>query len=260
MRKKLYQNLIELTNSLPVSKYIMKFAKSSRSRFIIPSYAKIYQVNVNEAEKQIDAYPSLHDFFIRELKKDARTFDGNPNHIISPVDAVIEQFGTISSRDAIIVKNHPYSINDMLGDSALAEKYINGSFIVLYLSPSHYHRIHSPASGTVERQYELGNTSYPVNSWGLMYGKSPLSKNFRTITEIKEEDHNHIAVVKVGAMFINTIQLTHANEKVRKGEELAYFSFGSTVVLLFEKHKTDFADSVALQKEVKAGEVLAVKK
>lgn len=260
MRKKLYQNFIELTNFLPVSKIIMKFAKSSSSRFIVPSYAKIYQVNVKEAENPLKSYPSLHDFFVRGLKQGSRTFDDKQNTIISPVDAMIEQFGEISINQEISVKNQSYSIEEMLGDAEFAEKYLEGSFIVLYLSPSHYHRIHSPVSGIVSKQFELGSTSYPVNKLGLTYGKAPLSKNYRTITEVKEDDENHVAVVKVGAMFINTIEITHSNEKVQKGEELAYFSFGSTVVLLFEKDKIVFSDYVALKKEIKAGEIVAFKK
>ena len=106
--------------------------------------------------------------------------------------------------------------------------------MILYLSPTHYHRIHSPATGEIVDQWAKGKKSYPVNKWGLRYGKHPLSKNYRRITEIKLES-GHMAVVKVGAMFVNSIEIVHEAEQITKGEELAYFTFGSTVVLLFEK-------------------------
>ncbi len=44
--------------------------------------------------------------------------------------------------------------------------------MILYLSPSHYHRIHSPVTGKVVEQWTLGTKSYPVNKYGLKYGKN----------------------------------------------------------------------------------------
>ena len=44
-----------------------------------------------------------------------------------------------------------------------------------------------------------------------------------------------IAIVKVGAMFVNSIEMLILEKKVEKGMEMAYFTFGSTVVLLFEE-------------------------
>ena len=43
------------------------------------------------------------------------------------------------------------------------------------------------------------------------------------------------ALVKVGTNVVNSIETTHNGEKLNKGEQMAYFTFGSTVVLLFEK-------------------------
>ena len=106
--------------------------------------------------------------------------------------------------------------------------------MILYLSPSHYHRIHSPVTGKIVNNGHLGVKSYPVNKMGLKYGDRTLAKNYRMITEVKYRIW-HIAIVKVGAMFVNSIEMIHKGTKLEKGGEMAYFSFGSTVVLLFEK-------------------------
>ena len=44
-----------------------------------------------------------------------------------------------------------------------------------------------------------------------------------------------MVIVKVGAMFINSIEMVNEGYQIRERPEMAYFSFGSTVVLLFEE-------------------------
>jgi phosphatidylserine decarboxylase len=235
----------------------MKFSRSRLSKYVIPSYIKIFNINIEEIDGEVKDYSSLHQFFTRKLKQNARAIDNSSSSIISPVDAKIEQFGNITEHLNFIVKNQTYSIKEMLEDEELVQRYKDGSFIVLYLSPSHYHRIHSPVEGKVKKRYSLGQHSYPVNKWGLKYGKSPLSKNFRTISVIETIDGNQIAMIKVGAMFINTIEMTHQSDNLYRNEEMGYFSFGSTVVLLFEKDKIKLADMVLPHQEVKVGERIA---
>jgi len=255
LRKHLYQAFIELTNGKWTSAAIRKFAQSKWSKKVIPSFSRYYKINTNEMEKSLNQYETLHEFFIRKLKGDVRPIHADEKSVVSPVDAVIEDAGEISLDSQFIVKKKTYSIQEMLGSNVKAEKYNGGYFIVLYLSPSHYHRIHSPVNGKVTEQWTLGGRSYPVNRLGLLYGNAPLTKNFRRITEI-EHSFGSVAVVKVGAMFVNSIELTYKNEIVTKGEEIGYFTFGSTVVLLFEKNTFQFNQQLSIPANVKVGEVI----
>lgn len=251
----LYRLMIELTNSRWTSQLIKKFATSEVSRFIVPSFVKVYKINQMEMEKSVEDYPTLHALFVRRLKAGARPSDPHPLSVVSPVDAVIEDIGSISGTNEIMVKGKTYSISEMLGKQQVLSKYINGIYMVLYLSPSHYHRIHSPLNGRIVEQWTLGGKSYPVNKWGLKYGKAPLSKNFRTITEMKHE-FGHLALAKVGAMFVNSIEVVHEGEHINKGDELAYFTFGSTVVLLFEKDTFQVLPSIQTPAPINIGEKL----
>lgn len=257
MIQPLYRLLIELTNGKWTSHILKKFARSKVSRFIVPSFAKVYQLNQNEMENTLKEYPTLYDLFIRKLKKDARIVDHNPDVVVSPVDAVIEDVGMIDENSEIKVKGKIYSIEEMLGNPESLEKYVNGTYMILYLSPSHYHRIHSPVNGTVRNQWTLGSKSYPVNKLGLKYGVRTLAKNYRVVTEV-ETDTGHVAIVKVGAMFVNSIETTHKGSTLVKGEEIAYFSFGSTVVLLFEKGNFKLDATIHTPKEIKVGEKLGI--
>jgi phosphatidylserine decarboxylase len=210
-------------------------------------------------EKPIHEYPSLHEFFIRNLKEGARTIDGDPNSVVSPVDAVIEDIGKIEADRTIKVKGKVYSIAEMLGDNEAMARYEQGIFMIFYLSPSHYHKIHSPLSGEVVKQWTLGTKSFPVNRMGLRYGNYPLSKNYRKITEIRHKS-GLAAMVKVGAMFVNSIETTHRGETVQKGEQMAYFTFGSTVVMLFEKDSFTVLPTIATPHHIKYGEKIGTLK
>jgi len=210
---------------------------------------------MDEVEREKEDFRTLHELFVRKLKQGARAIHDDENSVCSPVDAVYEDNGMISSDAIITVKGKDYSIEEMLGNKDELQKYIGGKYVLLYLSPSHYHRIHAPISGEVINRWSLGKKSYPVNQLGMKYGKAPLSKNYRLITELKHSKGT-IAVVKVGAMFVNSIELTHNGSYLEKGEEFAYFSFGSTVVLLFEKDTFQLREDLKPHTEVKYGEAL----
>lgn len=252
-----YRLLIELTNGRWTSGVLRKFARSRASRFVVPSFAKVYHLNREEMEKDLSEYPTLHDLFVRTLKKEVREIDKSDDAVVSPVDAVIEDIGPINETSDILVKGKTYSIEEMLGDHESLTKYLNGTYMILYLSPSHYHRIHSPVNGTVTKQWTLGSKSYPVNKLGLKYGVRTLAKNYRVITEVNT-DYGHVAIVKVGAMFVNSIETTHKGSELEKGGEIAYFSFGSTVVLLFEKDIFQMESALRTPKEIKVGERIGV--
>lgn len=234
MIKIFYRLLIDLTNNVYLSNIIKYYTTSTFSRAVIPSFAKTFKINIDEANNELHDFKSLHDFFIRKLKAEARPIDPQTTSVISPVDAFIEDIGTIDKQKDIIVKGQTFSIEEMLGSNEKFPKYDQGTYLILYLSPSDYHRIHSPISGEILEQWELGGKSYPVNNWGLKYGRTPLAKNYRMLSEVRSQG-KHIVIAKVGAMFINSVTLTHQGKHLVKGDEIGYFSFGSTVVLLFEK-------------------------
>lgn len=255
MIQTIYRVFIELTNRKSTSLLLAKFTKSKMSRIIIPSFSKVYKIDQAEMEKPIDEYLSLHEFFTRKLKKGSRIIYQDPMSVVSPVDATIEEMGRVSSDYTFTVKGKNYTISEMLGDDEKVQKYLNGTYIIFYLSPSNYHRIHSPVSGKVTEQWMLGTKSYPLNKYGLKYGKKPFSKNYRMITEMYYNNAS-IAIVKVGAMFINSIELLGSKDELDKGAEIAYFSFGSSVVLLFEGGSFTPAVSKNIPCEVKVGECI----
>lgn len=257
MRETVYQRLIELTNGKASSNVLKTITSSKMSKKLIRSYSSIYGINIEEVSKSPTEFDSLQQFFIRTLKEEARPIAEGETVFASPVDAKIETCGVIQDNMTFTVKNQPYTLEDLLGHEKQANRYRNGQYIVFYLSPADYHRIHSPFHATVERQYVLGQKSYPVNQAGLTYGKKPISHNYRMVSELQFADKQHFAFIKVGAMFVNSIHLTNTSTTWEKGEEVGYFSFGSTVVMLFEENSVVFLDNVLEGQAIKMGEAFA---
>jgi phosphatidylserine decarboxylase len=255
VKQSFYRLCIELTNKKWSSFILRKFVQSRLSLPFISSFIRTFKIDVTELEGSTKDYRTLHDFFIRKLREDARSIQYGENDAVSPVDGLLAETGTISDGLEIMVKGKQYSALDMLGSNEKSSSYIGGKFAVFYLSPANYHRIHSPIDGSVLNRWSLGRHSYPVNDLGLMYGKDVLSKNYREITELQHQ-RGKVAVVKVGAMFVNSIEYVNERNVWKQGEEVAYFTFGSTVILLFEKNRFQFTENKAVPREVKMGETI----
>ncbi len=256
MIKQLLKSLVELTGN-PVSSTMLKtISKSRLSKPLIRPYSKIYKINENEMEHALVSYRSLHDFFTRRLRHGLRPIDESPSSLISPVDGILSEMGEVSVNKSFFIKNQQYHIEQIFGDEFKAAPYNNGYFFVLYLSPSHYHRIHYPITGKLNSRYALGTRSFPVNNFGIRFGNKPFSTNYRLISELNTP-FGKVGIVKVGALNINSIQVVNSSSCCVKGEELGYFSFGSTVILFIENVET-FKPTMQVNTEVKMGQPLGV--
>lgn len=255
MLKFLFRYFVELTGNPYSSNLLRTFSKSKCSRPLIRPFAKAYQINQDEMQLPIHQYDSLHAFFTRQLKDDIRPIDSQPNTLVSPVDGLLSDMGPITKNQTFYIKNQLYKLNQVLGSKDRAKTYEAGYFYILYLSPRHYHRFHYPIDGKVRSRYALGERSFPVNNLGERWGDSPFATNYRLISEL-ETEFGKIGMVKVGALNINSIQLIHSGDTFTKGEELGYFSFGSTVILFLEKN-SQFHSLVNRSKEVTVGEPIA---
>lgn len=234
MLEGLLRAMTELSSRKWISRLTGRFAQSRGSRLFINRFAAMYGIKVEEAEKPLHQYSTLNEFFTRRLKPGSRLVHAEPGMIVSPVDALITGSGPIKAGTIVNVKGQDYTIEELLNRSPRMENYGEGYYIVLYLSPTDYHRIHTPVDGSILEREHVPGKVYPVNDFGLRRMRRVLSRNERLITYIKHNS-GEVAVVKVGAMNVSSIRYTEPlQEQAVKGAELAYFEFGSTVVLLME--------------------------
>ena len=234
---------------------------------ILKAFAKIYKINLDEAELSLWEYNSLNQFFTRALKAEARIIDSAENAIVSPVDARVIHFGDITQSTLIQAKGINYSLKELLGSEKHYPYFKNGKFITFYLSPQDYHRIHSPFHGKILGYYYEPGKLFPVNDLAALKITGLYPKNERLITFIQTQ-YGKIAVVKVGASNVGKIRVTYdmkivtnswirlpkeveysnVDIMIQKGAELGRFEMGSTVILVFE---TDTVDLVNMEKDGK---------
>ncbi|CAG7651610.1 Phosphatidylserine decarboxylase proenzyme [Paenibacillus solanacearum] len=256
MKISLFRLLTELSSRKTVSRLTGAFAKSKTSRLLIPRFAKAYGIRVEDAEKAIHEYASLNDFFTRRLKEGLRPIDPTPDTLISPVDALITGMGPIKDGLIVNVKGQDYTIEELLNHSPRMINYKSGFYYVLYLSPTDYHRIHSPVTGVIVEKEHVAGKVYPVNDFGLRHMRRVLSRNERLITYVQHE-RGEVAVVKVGALNVSSIQyVSPLPDALVRGGDLAYFEFGSTVVLLTETGTFAGRTDLSVGSKVRMGETL----
>ncbi|WP_339294873.1 archaetidylserine decarboxylase [Paenibacillus sp. FSL W7-1279] len=258
MAKQLLRLMTELSSRKWLSRIMGHCSHSRLSRHLIPAFIRIYQIPAHEAEKEIHEYRSLNEFFSRRLKIGLRAIDDTADAMVSPVDATISAMCAVNAGTILSVKGQDYTLSELLAKSPRMENYINGYAFVLYLSPTDYHRIHSPVTGVQAESEHLKGRVYPVNDFAMTHIRHVLSRNERLITYIAHE-FGEVAVVKVGAMNVSSIR--YADENVKKyeiGDELAYFEFGSTVVLLTENGTFTPRGDLEPGSKVKMGELLGL--
>ena len=127
--------MIELTNGRFTSYILRKFAQSRLSSIIIPSYAKVFQINQDEMEKGLKEYRTLHELFTRKLKEGKRSIDTDASSIVSPVDGVFADHIHIEDTKHFDTGKR-YSIVDMLGNEERATRYAGGTYGNLFESKS----------------------------------------------------------------------------------------------------------------------------
>ena len=245
--------LIQLLPKNTLSRAVGRFAKSRLSRNVIPLYAKKFQIDLSQAEKQIHQYESLTEFFTRTLQPTARPIAHQKNAIVSPVDGTIAQIGTIQSGKLIQAKGVTFTIEELVADPSQLVVYEGGWYVTIYLSPKDYHRIHMPIAGTPMSYSYIPGQLFPVNALGVRNVPGLFARNERIVTYFATE-LGPMAMVKVGATIVGSVvleygpwrtnvkhgKITHQPielaESFQKGEECARFEFGSTVILLFPPH------------------------
>jgi len=242
-------------------------------KLVLKRISKILNIRVQEAEKPLKEYESLNALFTRALTPLIRPINQDPNSIVSSTDGKIQEMGTLSQDQLIQAKGITYSVDTLIG-LPVAEKFHNGHFITIYLSPKDCHRIFAPASGTITSAHIIPGNLYPVRSPFIEKTPGLYNLNERLITFL-QSDFGLIAIVKVGAINVGTVSVQYdetlrSNTKqsspqtqtysppisINKGDWLGTFHLGSTVILLFEPNTMTW-HKILKGQPIKYGEKIA---
>ena len=201
-----------------ISDFIGFFAKSKNfyiKSIFIHTFQKLYQVNLKDAvNEDIKSYPNFNSFFTRSLKPESRPIDDDKRSIISPVDGVISQIGRIKTGKLLQAKGMYFSLLNFLGnDKEYFERFKEGLFSTIYLSPKDYHRVHMPIDGKLKQMIYVPGKLFSVNRITSQSVKNLYSRNERLICFF-DTARGPMAVTMVGAMIVSGITVRWEKEVV----------------------------------------------
>ena len=251
------------------------------THFVIKVFAKKYNVDMSEAKKEnFSDYESFNQFFIRELKDDARKINENLTALCLPADGRVSQIGHIDDERLLQAKGHFFSLSDLLaGDEELVNTFKNGEFATIYLSPRDYHRVHMPCDATLRKMIYVPGDLFSVNPFLAEHVPNLFARNERVIC-VFDTAFGPMVQILVGATITASMSTVWAGVinpprtgevkvwtyqgdnaiKLTKGQEMGAFQLGSTVINLFPANSVTLAEHLEVDVPVRMGEILATMK
>ena len=262
-----------------ISNSFGKFASKAFPRaiqnIINNGYVKLMGLDMNEFQEPKE-YKTLNKLFTRAFKK-PREITKQANIIISPVDALVTDFGKITNNKAYQIKGMEYNIDELFGEyhKEASQAIEGGEFINLYLSPKDYHRYHTPDKLKIKSLTHIPGKLYPVNFPLLRNKPNLFIENERVIIECEDSGGYIFVMVLVGALNVGKMVITfedkvntnsdiktaqhykYNNLSLEKGELFGWFEMGSTILLFSPKGV--FRPEVAINQKVKFAEPIGVR-
>lgn len=205
---------------------------------------------MSEVLRPVADFKNFNEFFYRALKPEARPCSApeNPKIIVSPADSRCVVFNRLEEATRIWVKGRGFSIQRLLGDTYPedAKRYTNGALGIFRLAPQDYHRFHVPVDGVMDKPKTIEGEYYTVNPMAIRSALDVYGENVRVVVPIDSVAHGRVMVICVGAMMVGSTVITRkAGDHVGRAEELGYFKFGgSTLLVLFEPGKMLFDEDL----------------
>jgi len=226
---------------------------------VLGTFVRLTGIRMDEAARPTDSFGSVNELFVRRLAPGARSWPEDPTVLSSPVDGVVGFCGRVEDGTLLQAKGIAYTAEEILGEPGAGDRYEGGLFMTLYLSPRHYHRIHTPVPGQVVRARHVPGHLMPVNEPAVQTVDRLFATNERLIAEL-DSAAGRLAVVAVGATNVGRISAAFdpawaggrggsvtnraspldpvrdypEGVPVQAGAEIMAFHLGSTVVLLTE--------------------------
>lgn len=241
--------LLPLTAMSPLfSRFYGWLQGTARSQRKVAPFIEKFDVDATEFLQDPASFTSFNDFFTRKLKKEARPIDSARNSAVIPADGRYLFYPNISQADGFVVKGKKFDVESLLQDASLAELYRDGAMVLARLCPSDYHRYHFPCDGIPQPSRAIDGHLYSVNPIAIKNRVEIFCENKRRYCVYDTELFGKVTIVEVGATCVGAIHETYTPLKqYHKGDEMGYFSFGgSSLVLLFPPNTITFdADLLA---------------
>ena len=228
--------------SRPVSRAAGRFLETRASRALIKPFVRSSGIELEDYDlRDICCFT---DFFCRPLKPGRRPRDRDPSALIAPCDGLLTVL-PVEEDTVLPVKQSRFSLERLLGDRALAERYRGGLCLVFRLCVEHYHRYCYFESGRKGENVFLPGKLHTVRPVAL--AEVPVfTENCREYALIETERFGPAVQMEVGALLVGKIVNEHLWPRVvTRGEEKGHFAFGgSTILLLLQKDAAELTPQI----------------
>lgn len=222
---------------------------SEKTFYDTPSY------NMREYTKPHGGWRTFNQFFARHFKPGYRPIAAvsDQSIIVMPADSTFGGQWEIRKDSHVTVKNLNWKVSELLEGSTYKDRFENGLFMHSYLSPLDYHRQHAPVGGKVlearviqgqvylEVEAVADDNQENVHQLNLKRHYDSLDTAGYQFAQsrgliILETPIGLVAVLPIGMCQVSSVVITaEVGMTIRKGEELSYFQFGgSDIIVLFE--------------------------
>lgn len=273
---------VALQHLLPqhgISRLVLAATRSRSPAFknaLIRLFVRGFRPDMSDAvETEPTAYASFNEFFTRALRPESRPIDPDPRAIVSPVDGTVSEAGLLSEDRILQAKGHDYTLRALLGGNAAWERsFIGGTFATIYLAPYNYHRIHMALGGELRESFYVPGRLFSVNRTTAQLVPGLFARNERVFCGF-DSGGMPWAIILVGALNVGSMATVwHGDVTPRwhrtltplpvtdgfaplnlaKGDEMARFNMGSTIILLFPPGAAEWSASLAAGKTVRMGQ------
>jgi phosphatidylserine decarboxylase len=240
---------------------------------MLKRFAGIYGIDLTETEKPLAEYGGFDEFFTRRLRAGLRPVDTSPGRVVSSSDGTVVECGVADAGKLLQAKGVLFSLEELLGDAEAGASLRGGAYLITYLSPKDYHRVHSPVGGRVLGWRHIPGVLFPVNARSVLREPRLFVGNERFVTLI-ESEAGLAAVVMVAAVGVGHVTASYDTEvathrpqflrsgvshrrfddppSMARGEELGVFHLGSTTIIVFEPGRV-VLDAFAAGAPIKMG-------
>ena len=199
-------------------------------------------------------WKTFNEFFARHLiSPDVRPIA--ETELVAPADSKpqgiwkIDEKGDIIQPEGVLIKSRQFNrVSDLLGpDSSYGDSFAGGTLTHTFLDVNDYHRYHFPVSGTVVEMNKIPamDAAGGITVWDEESGRYVLQSQVIGWQAIEtrdsivlDTDYGLVAIIPVGMSQVSSCNFTEGlsvGDKVDKGDELGYFLFGgSDIVMIFQ--------------------------
>lgn len=199
-------------------------------------------------------WKTFNEFFARHLiSPDVRPIA--ETELVAPADSKpqgiwkIDEKGDIIQPEGVLIKSRQFNrVSDLLGpNSSYGDAFAGGTLTHTFLDVNDYHRYHFPVSGTVVEMNKIPamDAAGGITVWDEESGRYVLQSQVIGWQAIEtrdsivlDTDYGLVAIIPVGMSQVSSCNFTEGlsvGDKVDKGDELGYFLFGgSDIVMIFQ--------------------------